>query len=694
MDERERRSIALDLESSDEEIRRLAVERLAALPRAEALVRLVECLGDPSWRVRKAAVERLAAAPESWPVAEALVDALSDDENPGRRNAAVEALVRRGESVLPHLLEATRSDDVDVRKLAVDALTGIGRPEAGGRLLEMLDDRDPNVQAAAADALGVLGDDAVAPALLAVATRPGGDRLVAFSALQALARLEAPVAASELAPALAEGLLRPAAYAVLGRAELDDEDAVEALLKGMLSSSRSSREAAMEALLRLVARRDGAAAARLVERILEQAAGETFGDCLERMRSADLSTRLVLIQFFGLLQREEAALPILRAGADEALAEVAVATLRSLGPRAERAFDAAWSELDPEARCLACRVLARTRGAVGEARLLATLDDSDAGLRTAAASALGARHCAGALPALVRRLEVVAAFESEVETEDELAALTAALVELTSGSEAPLHDEAIGLLTRRLEGAPEPVRLALAAVLGRIGRPSDAALVERLLKDPNPGVRRAAVQALARLEHGETSEPLRLALADESSSVRMAAARALAASPSRRALTDLERLADDEDPRVRAAAMRAIGVRACAADEDELEGALALLGSALSDEGMVALAAVEALRQIGTPAAARAVRPLLIRNDPELVQAAVACLGAHAERPALEELVPLVAHPHWTVRAEVIGVLAERLVVQAVPAILRRLETEQDDFVRDAILRALRRLEG
>jgi HEAT repeat protein len=33
-------------------------------------------------------------------------------------------------------------------------------------------------------------------------------------------------------------------------------------------------------------------------------------------------------------------------------------------------------------------------------------------------------------------------------------------------------------------------------------------------------------------------------------------------------------------------------------------------------------------------------------------------------------------------------------VVQAVPAILRRLETEQDGFVRDAILRALKRLEG
>ena len=37
--------------------------------------------------------------------------------------------------------------------------------------------------------------------------------------------------------------------------------------------------------------------------------------------------------------------------------------------------------------------------------------------------------------------------------------------------------------------------------------------------------------------------------------------------------------------------------------------------------------------------------------------------------------------------------LAERRVVRAAPAILRRLETERDEFVRDAILRALKVLE-
>jgi HEAT repeat protein len=56
--------------------------------------------------------------------------------------------------------------------------------------------------------------------------------------------------------------------------------------------------------------------------------------------------------------------------------------------------------------------------------------------------------------------------------------------------------------------------------------------------------------------------------------------------------------------------------------------------------------------------------------------------------------VPLVSHPDWSVRAEAIQVLGDRGVVRAVPPILRRLETEQDEFVRDVILRVLKRLEG
>lgn len=693
--DRERRSILEDLASADEEVRRLAVERLLTLPSAEAIPKLVKSLGDPGWRVRKAAVERLIDCAESDRVTEALIVALGDGDNPGRRNAAVEALVGCGSRVVPFLIEALDSDDVDVRKLMIDAIAGIGDESSRQPMLVMLDDADPNVRSAAADALGVLGGPEVSEALQQCAVRGGEDTLVRFSALSALARLETAVTAADLGPALDDPTLQPAALVLL--ADPLDARGLERLKKALASNSRAVREAAMTALLRRLADSD-AGADRLADEIREAGRDPVLiEDAGVRVEEADLATRLVLVQFLGVVGAPECVVPILRAGRDEAVTELAHATLESMGDRAESALDAAWPDLDPDLRRDACGLLARTGGEAGEVRLESALDGSDSAQRSAAARALGRRRCGRVLPKLVRRLQA-AAEEEDFEAEDELAAITEAIVAL-AGPEGTagggLAAQAIELLRAGLDGANEAVRISIATVLGRIGRGEDAKLVVFLLKDPSAGVRRAAVEALAHLEPGSASEPLRLALADESAAVRIAAATALGSSRNAAVLEDLPRLIGDEDPRVRAAAVRAIGAQcARSAGDSAATEAFALIERALEDCGEVALAAVEALAQVGGHAAARTACRLLDRAEPELVQAGVRCVGAHGDAGTAEVLLGLIAHPSWVVRADVVQTLAERHMVAAIPPILRRLETEQDDFVRDAILRALRSLEG
>jgi HEAT repeat protein len=696
--EREQREILQDLRSPDDEVRRLAMERVPALPVAEAVPHLVRGLGDPSWRVRKAAVGRLVARADHALVVDALIGALADGENPGRRNAAVEALVACSQEALPKLLAALESPDPDVRKLVVDAVAGVGDEKAAPALVKTLSDPDPNVRAAAADALGSIGDDdARAPeALLRRALDAAEDRLVRLSALRALSRLRFAVGVDALAPVLDDALLRPAGYALLGYC--GDAASVEALLKGVVSSSRAARQTAMEALLRVLGERDGADSEALAGRIREtaRAAPDTVRDTLERLGEADLATSLVLIQFLGIVATPDCVVPILDAGRDEAVSEVAHRTLAGLGEVTEVALEATWSALAPELQRDACGVLARTCGERGTACLRAALDEPDAELRAAAARALGERRCGESLPALVWRLEA-AALDDDVDSDEEVTALVDALVRLArpDGSEGTLTARAVELLSARLEGASEMVRLSIATVLGRIGRHEDAFVVVHLLKDPSAQVRRAAVDALARIEPGTASEPLRLALADESPEVRMAAASALGASESAQVLEDLRRLTLDEDERVRAAAIRATGVHGARAGEGELRrSALSLLERALDDEGLVAMAAVEALERVGGAEAAEAAARVLRRPEPELVQSAVRCVGAHGDVEALGQLLALVAHPGWMVRAEAIQTLAERRFVRAVPPILRRLETEQDGFVRDVILRALKRLEA
>jgi HEAT repeat protein len=695
-DERERQSVLLDLASSDEEVRRLAVERIASLSTDEAIAQLVERLGDASWRVRKTAVERLVSLPERQQVAGALIASLADGENSGRRNAAVEALMRCGSPVVEQIIESLAVRDTDVRKLLVDVLAGIGDPRAVTRLVRLLSDEDPNVRAAAADALGAIGGEDAVHALGATAIRVEEAELVRFSALRAMAMLDVPLRAAELAPVLDDPVLRPAAFALLGRE--DDEEAVAILIKGLVSSSQVTREAAMRSLLQLVGRVDGSRATNLANEIREAARGfpPLTASAIAHLEDADLSTRLVLVQFLGILGGTEVVVPLLFAGRDEALAEVTLSTLDALGGVAERAIHAAWSTLDAVSRAHACQLFGRCEGDGSAARLLAALGDIHTDVRIAAIRAIGRRRIGSALPLLVGRLEAVAV-EDELDSEEEIHSLADALIAMAQpdpGAETGLAGRVVELLCSSLDAASESQRIAVARVLGQTGRREDATRVEFLLKDPSAGVRRAAVDALARLDVNAAPDSLRLALADESPQVRIAAARALGASTAFDAIDDFRRLASDEDERVRAAAVRSLCLRfASSADVERRAVTLEIVDASLEDEATVALAAVEALREVGPPAALRAAR-VLAREEPELLQEAIRCVGSHAEGEGLELLLPLVAHPQWSVRAEAIQMLAERGVAKAVPPILRRLDTEQDEFVRGVILTALTRLEG
>jgi HEAT repeat protein len=701
-DPRERESIRHDLASGDEEVRRLAVERVVLLPADEALPVLANSLGDASWRVRKAAVECLAGAPEDWPVADHLLGALSDGENPGRRNAAVEALVRIGRRMVDALIAASGSPDVDVRKLVVDALAGIGSERGAPRLAALLADEDPNVRGAAADALAAIGGASALRALTETALRESEEPMVRFSALRGLARLEAPLTANDLASALGDPLLRPVAFGALGRTA--DPEGLEVLLKGLESASRATREAAIEALLRVVSRSDPDEADALCARIrgAARATSATLDDAVLRLAEADLGTRLLLSQFLGIVATGAVVLPLLRAArADEALAEVALGALESLGDTAEDQLDLQWDTLDSELRTQACEVLGRTLGARGAARLLAALCEPDPVLRTAAAGALARRGEPSAVVPLVRRLQLVTD-DLEPEAEEERAALIDALVRIATSPSGTSElrngsNLAIDLLVESFETATEPVRLATARVLGEIGGRHHESLVALLVQDPSPAVRRAAVAALARMPGDARSEALRLALADEAEPVRIAAAAAVGAGDDPGAQGALERLFCDEDAEVRAAAVRAIAEHQHRSAADVARSLLPrvreLLIGALGDCGPVALAAVEAFEQIAPMLALDPVREVLGHADAEVVQSAVRCIRLHGNESDVAALIPLVSHPHWAVRAGAIEALAERRSKAAIPRFLRCLDGETDEFVRGSLLRALERLE-
>jgi HEAT repeat protein len=602
--------------------------------------------------------------------------------------------VRLGAAVLPGLLAASADPDADVRKQVVDALAGIAEGAAAARLVELLADSDANVRGAAADALGAVGRADTAPAL-ARAVAGDAERLVRLSALRALTRLEWAPPAAELEGALADSLLRAATLALLGFS--DEPAALDALLKGLGAGSRAASEAAVEGLLRQVSRRQAGEAEELAARVREAALGvpEVVERALARLEGGDLQARLHRVQFLGLLRTESVVLPLLRAGRDEVLTDVVLATLEAFGSVAERVVADRFGELDADECVLACEALGRGSSEAGARRLLEALVQPDSVVRATAARALGRRRSPEALDALVARFEAAAECADEGEG-DELALLAeaiAAVAEPAAGGGAELAPRAVRLVCARLADGPETYRAAAAELLGRLGVAAESETLALLMSDPSAAVRRAAVEALAPRAVDGLPEALRLACADEAAAVRIAAANALAASRDGAALDHLERLASDEEPAVRAAALRALGTPGADADLAADGRRLALLERGAAEGGPVAMAALESLRELGDPRATAIAEPLLAADAPELVRTAAACLGRVADPRELDALLPLLGHESWAVRAEAIRVLGERGVQKAIPALLRRLEEERDEFVRETMLRALERLE-
>jgi len=690
----ERDALLESLSSSGEEVRRLAVEQLMVLPLVEAIERLVDALGDPAWRVRKAAIERLVACRDEARVHAGLLGALADGENPGRRNAAFEAFVAMGTRSTRPLVGACESADADVRKLAVDALAAIGDSAGREALVRALEDPDANVRAAAADALGTVGGVHAVGALLRAGTSPVEVPLVRLSALRSLERLEASVGVDALADALSHPQLRPAALELLGHST--DPAALASLEKGLASGARTIRESAICALLRQLSRLDGAEADAFCARLKSIALADDalVTRCCHGLEGDDLSRRVALVQLLGLVGDERAVLPLLQAGRDEALSELADATLVSLGETTVAALRPVWGVLGVDLEMRACAVLGRVGGEGAEALLAATLAGPRVQSAVCAAMALGEGGFFGRMPDLVRRLDA-AAREEGGERSDEVEQLIDAIVRMAERSERAgdgVHVQLVEVLASRLGGSPEAVRVAIARVLARIGRAADADVIEWLSKDASPLVRRAAVQALARFEPERVRHVMRLALGDEASGVRIAAAAVLARSASREAVEDLARLSGDGDARVAAAALRAAGPvleRAGGATPSDREW----LGRALAGDALVALAALESLERIGGPEVVEAAASTLDRPEPEILRTAIGVLSRHAANDDLAPIAPLVAHPDWSVRAEAVKVLSARRFRRALPAMLRRLDVEDDAFVREALLAAARRLE-
>jgi len=316
------------INSGSEEDRRAAVLSLKGRTEPSCLDMLDQALGDESWRVRKAAIDVISRFPDRQAAVNALVGALGDEDNAGRRNAAVESLVAMGEQAVPYLIENISHPDDDVRKFIVDIMGELKAEQSLDPLISLLDDPQENIRLAAIEAMGAIGGERAQKVLLDLLSSE--DVSHQFSALHSLAAIGRPLPLEAIKPLLDKRILKRAVYEALGQTRAPES--IDILAQGLLDRAKSPKQAAVRAMNKL--------AQAGLEREVEQKVRERLEDQdlepFEEFLKGNMYLKKATVNILAMVGTSEAVRILARAANDDSLqadVEGAMAKIRARSPR-------------------------------------------------------------------------------------------------------------------------------------------------------------------------------------------------------------------------------------------------------------------------------------------------------------------------------------------------------------------------
>uniref|UniRef100_A0A7C4CCI5 HEAT repeat domain-containing protein n=1 Tax=candidate division WOR-3 bacterium TaxID=2052148 RepID=A0A7C4CCI5_UNCW3 len=510
------RQIITDLQDPDPATRSWAVDSLRRLGTAEAAGALVFVLGDPDPSVRARAAAALAAIGE--PAAEPLARYLAAwDGSLGtvipellgrlRTTAGLDLLLQHLDEPDPlvrsAIARALGAISLELARSGSDNSAALSRAKTG--LLDLLRDIEPEVQIAAAGALGQLGDPETCNALLD--EMADDNPAVRRAAVEALGRIGDKQSANALARAAADDpspevrsaadfALRSISDRTVGSlVELLTSDALDDRIRALALLLEEGRSAVMP-LTELLRRPEPAvrsAAAEALGMLGEPAALDYL---LPLVGDGESSVRLAVVRALGRIRHVRSAERLAAAIEDQdpKVSGAAAGALEALGELSVEPMFQLLTSPCAETRVRAIAVLGRLRHKGAVNRLLRGLRDRVAWVRIVSAQALGEIGEGQATTALLRIL-------------DDRDAVVRAMAAEALGK---LRDFRASMkLLDRVRDCSDLVRANSIRALGRIGNPVAVPFVTSALGDESVEVRCAAIEALAALRVVEAIPRLR-----------------------------------------------------------------------------------------------------------------------------------------------------------------------------------------
>jgi HEAT repeat protein len=649
--------------------RREAAQYLADLDDLAAFEALLAALGDPEMQAHEAILFGIVRQPILDKVAR-LVTVVREDQ-PTRRNAAISALLEIGTRDLTALTDALRHASPDVRLHIAEILGDLRDSASVPALLERLDDGDefPNVRHAAAQALGKIGDRTATPALIRAAE--AGEFWVRYAAVDALGRLGDERAVGPLLNLMKQDAwTRPIIVQALGN--LEQPEAIEALVGALEDSNDAVRVASMEALIKIVI--EPGSAHRLDVGHLDEIRRRVPVPPLVRELNARASPRSAYAaHLLGWLSPLEA-LPDLIAALgqlDETLRYAAVEAVLRYGHVAIPELVEALMSPQPLIREYAAELLGMLADVSAVAPLLALMQDEVVEVRQATIRALGS-------------LGGDDAFEGLLQAVEDPATRDTALGVLVQLRDAPLTNDLRSYLQNYLyQGKPQR-RGAAAHALSLFGDEVAVSILLNAMRLLDDSIRQPAAEALAHVRGTRAVNVLIEALGDRDWLIRQKAVEALSNIPDGRAVAALLPLVHDPEWRVRKSLVLALGrmedsrtfesLKMLGQDADlwirrtvmdlcgQLEDsrAMEILQRGVQDEDAgVRRTALISMGRRHDPTALPTVIPLLTDGRAGIrvvaVRVAAQCGGVHA----VEHVAMLVHDPKESIRREVADALGD-----------------------------------
>ncbi len=639
------RDLVAGLASRDRALLEPAIQKLSTLKDVEALEAVLEeqarSLTDrPAWLLDT--YDRLG-------LVDKYIEKLRNARKWRERAFAAELLGRVGNAkAVPTLLatvQATRTEDADVREIALRALARIADPRAIDALVDALKNAEVWLAPRIADILSRHGALCVAP-LVKFLEEPSRHPARAWAA-----NVLGEVKAARAFPTLVRSL-----------GDLDDE--VRAKSAGALG--------------RLGDRR---AVTYLLEHLLSDPAP------FVRARIAGA---------LGQFNDPEVISTLVRALGDPAwwVRMRSVEALEQIGADAEEPLMLALNDPDPEIRIRSAvalerlgvpsRLVAQVESGGPAAEAIETLTK----FGSAGARELLAEHLLHASP-LVRQTTIEAvrrAGRHDLGAELTQLAKTDAEAHLRAAALEALRELGIpGAIDAAIEGltdTAEPVRAAAMRLVGERGSPELAETVRPRTADPEPAVRAAAARALGLIRaRGVQDDFIRL-LSDPDPTVRVAAAQGVSEGGWRETVPHLVQLLGDADPAVQREAVNAVGrlgdssnvpqlIRSFPGASSNLREAITAAVARLDVEALPLLLdllfevqdqknkreAVRIISHLQSPKAAQLLEVLWRDTDPSVRAAVCEAVGRLGGERAIALAMEGLSDPDDTVRARAIDAL-------------------------------------